>query len=101
MNTMNIPGFSAESSLYKKGRYYRFHMQAVVQSDSTSSVKPAIHTVSCGNQFLNTVCELYATAAGEPSCWWIWWDNNSKADCIKAAMVAGFPPCWDCSVTAR
>ncbi|SRR5712691_2786667 len=96
---MGMPGFTAESSLYKKEHHYRFHIQAVVQSDTTSSVKPAIHTVSCGNQFLNTVCDAYASAAGEPSCFWIWWDNNFKANCIYTAMVAGFPGCAGCTVT--
>jgi hypothetical protein len=94
---MNIPGFHAEASLsYVKQSAYR--QDGVGQSNEGSKVVPQIARVSCGNQFLNTVCQPGANL-GELGCWFLWWNRDWQIGCIRAHMLAAQPWCADCSVT--
>jgi hypothetical protein len=94
---MNMPRFTAEASLsYAQQSTYRQY--EVVQNNDGSKVVPQFARVSCGNQFLNTVCQPGANA-GELGCWYLWWNRDLQIGCIRAHMVVAQPWCADCVVT--
>jgi hypothetical protein len=61
MNTMSMPGFSAEASLYKTSAYYRHLSNGSMQANK--GVIQSAFTRHCGN------CYLDDTGACMQDCW--------------------------------
>jgi len=87
---MNIPGFTAESSVNdSKGFYNSFAIRDLV-SDNEGIIIPAWR-VACGSRALTDFCFF----AGFPyfiPCW-------GNSGCIFAVVVSHFPFCVSCAIT--
>ena len=90
----NIPGFTAEASLYDRLKSYRANgsSYALVGNEQ---VLPQQTGYECGNLFLNTICEPLLNAA-YLACWYVCiWDRYSSV--CRACVRAHALPCAGCT----
>jgi len=94
---MNMPNFHAEASLSSLQRPY-WQNDVAENHGRASEVVPQIARVSCGNQFLDTACQPFASA-GELGCWWLWWNRSHQIGCIHGHMTAAALFCVGCTIS--
>jgi hypothetical protein len=91
MNTMNMPGFTAEAPLCTSANYYRDHASSNSLSYKDAIISPA-YRVRCGsNTGLSAYC---STTAAVPFFWPCWWNSG----CIFAHVVVTSPWCAGCTL---
>ena len=101
MNTINMPGFTAELSLVRQIYRERSAPDSGTRNSLalSNTVIPQWVRLTCPNQFLQTVCSA-PFAVAEAHCAWLGWFNHAaEVACATGFMDAGFLPCASCSVT--
>jgi len=88
MNTVMFPGFTAERSLSKAKKQYRYR-RPNESSSTRGKISPAFRVTCPGNPFLGLECTILGGGAAWP-CWW-----NSTCMWIQAGLA--YPPCFWCS----